>query len=150
MTVFGTNSADKFTSSTEREMTWAATPQDLIGRIDPTAAETGAVKRLINSVTSAVSPILRDMGRPPMKASRAEDIWRGEATPRFWEMDALRQAAASDSMAKEAKREFTELERRIAALEEAMALRSAELARPEADAFRQPGRGAGGSVDRGW
>lgn len=111
-------------------MTWAATPQDLIGRIDPTAAETGAVKRLINSVVAAVSPILRDMGRPPMKASRAEDLWRGEATPRFWEMDALRQAAASDSMAKEAKREFTELERRIAALEEAMALRSAELARP--------------------
>ncbi|MCX5516204.1 hypothetical protein C3941_19630 [Kaistia algarum] len=130
-------------------MEWAATPQELIGRIDPVSAEAGAAKRLINSVTKAVAPYLKDAGRDPMKPSRVEDIWRGEAIPRFWEMDALRRAAASDAMAREAKREFTELERRIVRLEEALALRSAELGGAEADALREISGRSDRALDRG-
>ena len=148
MTENPTVSTDIPTATTEPEMDWAATPRELMGRIDPAAAETGAVKRLVNSVIDAVAPHLKEAKRGTMKASRAEDIWRGEVTPRYWEMDALRRAAAGDEITKEAKHEFAKLTAQLARVE-ALLLQDEEFMRPHADALRAVARRLDRTMDRG-
>lgn len=102
------------------------------------------VKAAITRAAKRVSKHLRE----PMRPGRAEDIWRGEARIiRAEELDAIRKAADA-RLLQEARREFTQLDARIARLE-ALLVQDPEFHRVEADALRAVAGGADRPVDRG-
>lgn len=72
------------------------------------------VKAAINRAARRVSSFMRS----PMRASRAEDIWREEAKAiRVAEMDAIRQAAADQKLMREARNEMADIDACLARLE---------------------------------
>lgn len=121
-------------------MNGATTPSELMDLIaGPQPARGGGTfKGAVNKVARAVSRYLAEANYPPMKVSRAEDIWRGEATPRFWEMDAIRRAAAGDRLAKETRNELATFEQRLARVEAlipaALSVHDPDFMRPHVDA----------------
>jgi hypothetical protein len=99
------------------------------------------VKGAINRATRRVSRFL------PMKAGRAEDIWRQEARAiRAEEMDAIRRAASEDRLSREAKDELAAINARISRLE-ALLVSDADFHRDQVDAWRQASRVPGRPVD---
>lgn len=101
---------------------------DIIAGPRPARTSRGGFKASVNRIIEAVSVHLRALDQEPMKFSRAEDIWRGDATPRYWEMDAMRAAAAGAKQAKAARNELREIDARIERLERLLAVRAEEPA----------------------
>lgn len=130
-------------------MEWAASPQELFEKIagPQPAFGGGKFKNAINDVVEAVSDCLKTMRRDPINSRRVENIWRGNVTPKYWEMDAIR-AAANARLVREAKHEFSELETRLARIE-ALLIQDADFHSHEADALREMERRAGGAMDSG-
>lgn len=130
-------------------MEWAASPQELFERIagPQPAFGGGKFKRAINDVVEAVSARLKIMGHDPIDNRRIENIWRGNVTPKYWEMDAIR-AAADEKIAGEARHEFKRLEARLARIE-ALLVQDEDFMRPHADALDVVSRRADRPVDRG-
>lgn len=142
MTENFTAGAEKSTAVLERStsmQTGAATPAQLMEMIaGPQIAGPGRgqFKAQVNAVARRVSAALGLQHYPPIKPSRVEDIWRGEVEPRWWEMDAIRRAAADRQALKETRSEYAALTARIARLEAALSVQDEEFHRPGVDALR--------------
>lgn len=113
------------------DMTAVAEAASLLRTVAEPRPVGDTVKAAINRAAKRVSKYLRE----PMRPGRAEDIWRGEARMvRAEELDAIRRAAEA-RLIREARREFTQLDARIARLE-ALLVQDPEFHRVEADALR--------------
>lgn len=107
-----------------------------------------SVKDAMNRVARLVNRELERVGAKPMKPSRVEDIWRGEARSiRAEEMDALRRAH-DKALKQEARDAFQALEARIARVEAALRIQDADFHQPSIDGLRELARGAHRPVDR--
>lgn len=130
---------------TEKSEIWhmsaVAEASSLLRRVAEPRPAGDTVKAAINRAARRVSAHLLH----PMKASRAEDIWRSEARAiRAEEMDAIRKAAAADRYAEEARDDHARLLDRISRIETALRISDPEFHREQADALRA----AAGRVDR--
>lgn len=135
MTVNSSETTNLSTVNAESKMDLGAKSpaelMDIIAGPRPARTSRGGFKASVNRIIEAVSVHLRALDQEPMKFSRAEDIWRGDATPRYWEMDAMRAAAAGAKQAKAARNELREIDARIERLERLerlLALRAEEPA----------------------
>lgn len=118
-----------------------ARPAELVDVIASPWPARGSVKDASTRVAKIVSQLLVRDGYQPMKPSRVYDIWGGEATPRYWEMDALREAAG---LAREARNDFriftARLERveqiteQVLRVQEALLVQDEDFMRPHSDA----------------
>lgn len=122
-----------------------ATPAELVDMIGSPSTIRGGVKDAMARVAKTVNRILERDGYQPIKPGRVYDIWGGEASPRYWEMDALREVAGA---AREARNEFKRFEARLARVE-ALLVQDEEFMRPHADALDVVTRSPHRAVDRG-
>lgn len=126
------------------DMTAVAEAASLLRSVAEPRPVGDTVKAAINRAARRVSKHLRE----PMRASRAEDIWRGEARMiRAEEIDAIRKAADA-RLLREVRLEFTQLDARLARLE-ALMVQDAEFHSPESDALHAMGRRSSDAVGGG-
>ena len=135
----------------------AARPAELVEVLAKTWPAGVSVKEVTNLIAKALSRLLAREGYPPIKPSRVYDIWGGEATPRYWEMDALREAAGM-AVAREAHNEFRTFSARLDRVEhlaeqvlraqEAILVPDEDVVRPDIDAVDVVRSGRHRAVDR--
>lgn len=129
------------------DMTAVAEAARLLREVAAPVPVGDSVKAAINRATHRVGRFIAPHFAVRWHASRAEDIWRGEARG-VWaeEMDAIRRAADAKAQ-EEARNELAELDARLGRLE-ALLVQDEEFHRPQVDAVRSVARAADRAMDR--
>lgn len=145
MSEFPTENSEFYPEKLETfDMTAVAEAASLLRSVAEPRPVGDTVKAAINRAAKRVSKYMRE----PMRPSRAEDIWREEARMvRAEELDAIRRAAEAQ-LTQEARREFTQLDARIARLE-AILVQDQNLRSAEFNALRATSSRSRGAMDRG-
>lgn len=120
-------------------MTAVAEASRLLREVAAPVPAGDSVKAAIGRAASRVGKRIAPHFAARWHASRAEDIWRGEARG-VWaeEMDAIRKAADAKA-AEEARSELAELDARLARIE-ALLVQDEDFHRPQVDAARAVAR----------